>query len=68
MMMVIDGYSLRRRLVELIPHSLVSPPIDVSLEKVDVSHKDVESSEFGLFLIILEVHQNMEVLDVDVDF
>ena len=41
--------------------------IDVSLEKVDVSHKGVESSEFGLFLIILDVHQNMEVLDVEVD-
>ena len=54
--------------VELIPQSLVSLPIDFSLENVEVSHRGVESSEFGLFLIILEEHQNMEVLDVDVDF
>ena len=45
----------------------MNPPIDVSLENVEVSHGGVVLSEFGLFLIILEVHQNKEVLNVDVD-
>ena len=45
----------------------MSPPIDVSIENVEVSHRGVESSEIGLFLIILDVYQNMEILDVDVD-
>ena len=41
--------------VELKPHSLVSPPVDVNLENVEVSDRGVESSEFRLFLIILDL-------------
>ena len=66
-------------IVELIPHSLVSPLVDFSLDNVEVSLKSVESSAFGLFLIILDLtwsrsefegsecwspHQNMMVLGI----